>query len=286
MSNQNNLNVNNLSPNAYTLHVKAINADGIESQQEATFSFVIKPPFWKTWWFRALLALALVSAIMAAVQFRIRFLKDKHKTALQISEWKLKALQSQMNPHFIFNSLNSIQNFIISNKPIEGVKYLSKFSKLIRKILDNSNYQQMKLERVIETLQMYVELEAMRFNNEFSYQFVISDDDSLYDTLLPPMLFQPFVENAIWHGLMPKKGDKLLLIQVEKQADTLLCIIDDNGVGRGNSLEKEGHTSRGESITKDTFDAFNQQLGKEATLTIIDKLLPLSGTRVEIRIPL
>ncbi|GAB4005447.1 hypothetical protein GCM10028808_05260 [Spirosoma migulaei] len=285
-SNQNSINFNNLAPNTYTLHVKAINADGIESRKEAAFTFVITPPFWKTWWFRVLVVLAIGSAIVAAVQFRIRFLNEKHKTALQISEWKLKALQSQMNPHFIFNSLNSIQNFIITNKPIEGVKYLSKFSKLVRKILDNSNYQQMKLERVIETLQMYVELEAMRFNQEFSYQFVIADDEVLYDTLLPPMLFQPFVENAIWHGLMPKKGDKLLLIQVEKQADTLLCVIDDNGVGRGNSQKKEGHTSRGESITKDTFEAFNQQLGKEATLTIIDKVAPLTGTRVEIRIPL
>ncbi|QIP14365.1 histidine kinase [Spirosoma aureum] len=286
LSSQNSITANNLSPNAYVLHVKAINADGVESRQEATFAFTITPPFWQTWWFRSLLALLVASAIWAIVQIRIRFLNEKHKTALQISEWKLKALQSQMNPHFIFNSLNSIQNFIITNKAIEGVKYLSKFSKLVRKILENSNYQQMKLEQVIETLKMYVELEAMRFNNEFSYQFIIDDADSLYDTLLPPMLFQPFVENAIWHGLMPKTGDKLLRIQVEKQADTLLCIIEDNGVGRAKSSKKEGHTSRGESITKDTFDAFNQQMGKEATLTIIDKVEPLTGTRVEIRIPL
>ncbi|WP_198174846.1 ligand-binding sensor domain-containing protein [Spirosoma arboris] len=285
-SKQNNINFTNLPPNTYTLHVKAINADGVESRQEATFTFTINPPFWKTWWFRVLVALVIASALLAAVQFRIRFLNEKHKTALQISEWKLKALQSQMNPHFIFNSLNSIQNFIITNQPIEGVKYLSKFSKLVRKILENSNYQQMKLERVMETLQMYVELEAMRFNQEFKYQFVIGDDDILYDTLLPPMLFQPFVENAIWHGLMPKKGDKFLLIQIEKQADILLCVIDDNGVGRANGVKKEGHTSRGESITKDTFDAFSQQTGKEATLTIIDKVAPLTGTRVEIRIPL
>ncbi|MVM41133.1 hypothetical protein GO730_31295 [Spirosoma sp. HMF3257] len=285
-SNQNSINVNNLSPNTYTLQVKAINAEDVESKREATFTFTIEPPFWQTWWFQLIVALVVASAIWAIVQFRIRFLNEKHKTALQLSEWKLKALQSQMNPHFIFNSLNSIQNFIITNQPIEGVKYLSKFSKLVRKILENSNYQQMKLERVMETLQMYVELEAMRFNQEFTYQFVISDDDSLYDTLLPPMLFQPFVENAIWHGLMPKKGDKLLLIKVERQGDTLLCIIDDNGVGRGNRAKKEGHTSRGESITKDTFDAFNQQMGKEATLAIIDKIDPLTGTRVEIRIPL
>ena len=285
-SSQRRVNFSNLPPNTYTLSVKAINADGIESQRESTFTFTIKPPFWQTWWFRGLMALVMAGAILAIVQFRIRFLNEKHEVALQLSEWKLKALQSQMNPHFIFNSLNSIQNFIITNKPIEGVKYLSKFSRLIRKILENSNYQQMKLERIVETLQMYVELEAMRFNQEFSYQFIIDDDDMLQDTLLPPMLFQPFVENAIWHGLMPKNGEKKLLIQAEKQADSLLCIIDDNGVGRKNSQKKEGHISRGEAITQHTFDAFNQQMGKEATLTIIDKAEPLTGTRVEIRIPL
>ncbi|GAB4036998.1 hypothetical protein GCM10028809_50800 [Spirosoma gilvum] len=286
LSNQRSVNFSNLPPDTYTLLVKATNADGVESVREARFSFTIQPPFWQTWWFRILIALLAAGAIWAVVQFRIRFLNEQHKVALQLSEWKLKALQSQMNPHFIFNSLNSIQNYIITNRPIEGVRYLSKFSKLIRKILDNSNYQQMELERVIETLQMYVELEAMRFNHEFSYEFLIDDDDAVHDTLLPPMLFQPFVENAIWHGLMPQKGEKKLLIQIKKQVDSLLCIIEDNGVGRQNSAKKEGHTSRGESITKQTFEAFNQQMGKEATLTVIDKPAPQTGTRVEIQIPL
>ncbi|GAB3940163.1 hypothetical protein GCM10028805_01510 [Spirosoma harenae] len=286
LSNQRTVNFSNLPPNTYTLRVKAVNADGIESDRESAFTFTINPPFWQTWWFRTILAFLIAGSIVTIIQFRIRFLNQQHKAALQISEWKLKALQSQMNPHFLFNSLNSIQNYIITNQPIEGVKYLSKFSRLIRKILDNSNYQQMKLERIMETLQMYVELEAMRFNHEFSYEFIIDDDEVLHDAQLPPMLFQPFIENAIWHGLMPKKGEKKLLIQVKKQDENLLCIIDDNGVGRQNSQKKEGHTSRGESITKHTFDAFNQQTGKEATLTIVDKNEPETGTRVEIRVPL
>lgn len=287
LSAQRNVTFGNLQPDSYTLRVKAVNAEGIESRREARFRFTIRPPYWQTVWFRVLMAFVLAGGIVAVVQFRIRFLNEKHQTALQLSEWKLRALQSQMNPHFIFNSLNSIQTYILSNQPLEGVKYLSKFSRLIRQILDNSNLQHMKLDRILETLQMYVEMEAMRFNHEFTYAFVLNqNDEDMLSIELPPMLLQPFVENAIWHGLMPKQGDKHIHIEVTRQTDVICCIIDDNGVGRQKNPKREGYISRGESITKSTLEAFNQQLGREATLTIIDKTLPETGTRVEIRIPL
>jgi ligand-binding sensor domain-containing protein len=287
LSAQRNVTFGNLPPDTYTLRVKAVNAEGIESRAEARFVFTIRPPFWQTIWFRGLMALVLAGVVMGLVQFRIRFLNEKHQTALQLSEWKLKALQSQMNPHFIFNSLNSIQNYILGNQPLEGVKYLSRFSRLIRQILDNSNYQHMKLERVLETLRMYVEMEAMRFNHEFQYEFILNEaDEDLLDVDLPPMLLQPFVENAIWHGLMPKQGDKQLRIEAIREQDHLLCVIDDNGVGRQQTPKQQGHISRGESITKSTFEAFNQHTGRESTLIIIDKTAPETGTRVEVRVPI
>ena len=195
-----------------------------------------------------------------------------------------------MNPHFLFNSLNSVQNYIISNKPIEGAKYLSKFSKLVRKILDNSYHQFIKIEQIIETLKMYVELESFRFSNEFQYEFIYDENDAeLLETSLPPMLLQPFVENAIWHGLMPKEGKKQLLVEIIHEKNAIKCIVDDNGIGRKVFQKKDGHTSRGEEITKDTFDAFAQQTGKKAQLIIIDKTDENgnpSGTRVEVVVPI
>jgi LytS/YehU family sensor histidine kinase len=205
-----------------------------------------------------------------------------------MSELKLKALQSQMNPHFLFNSLNSVQNYILTNRGIEGAKFLSKFSKLVRQIMENSNHQYLRFEQIVETLKMYVEIESFRFNHEFYYEFNIEENEVLLDSLMPPMLLQPYVENAIWHGLMPKEGEKKLIIRAFVKNNHIFCQIEDNGIGRSKINVREGHISRGQEMTKGIFDSLKNK-DSEAKLEIIDLIdaenNPI-GTRVEMIIPI
>jgi ligand-binding sensor domain-containing protein len=283
-----NISYNNLQPGSYTFRVKAINDYGIESLTPATFGFVIRPPFWQRWWFRLVMAAVCILVIYLFVKRRDKNTAQKNALQLQMSELRLQAVQSQMNPHFIFNALNSIQNFIVQNNRIEAARYLSRFSKLIRRILDNSHFQFLKLEDVIETLKMYVELEAFRFNKEFTYSFHIDNsDERMYDVELPPMLLQPFVENAILHGLMPKEGEKHLKIGIFIKDNFLHCIIEDNGIGRKEKVNT-GHISRGEKLTRGMLESL--KIGRDTEAAILyedlkDDAGSPTGTRVLITIP-
>lgn len=285
---QNNINYSKLSAGNYTFSVKAMNSDGVWSEP-TSYSFEIKPAFWQTWWFRLLIVMLATGAIYWFLKNREKRINERNQYELQMTELKLKALQSQMNPHFLFNSLNSVQNYILTNRGIEGAKYLSKFSKLVRKIMENSNHQFLRFEEIIETLKMYVELESFRFNHEFLYEFDIENDENLLETPLPPMLLQPFVENSIWHGLMPKEGNKQLIIKAFRKDNYIFCSIEDNGVGRKNSQPRaEGHISRGQEMTKGIFDSLRQS-DNDAKLEIIDLFDSENnsiGTRVEMVIPI
>jgi LytS/YehU family sensor histidine kinase len=271
----------------YTFNVKAVNSDDVWSKP-SIYSFEIKPVFWQTWWFRVIIAILAIGAIYAFLKNRERRLNKKNQYELQMTELKLKALQSQMNPHFLFNSLNSVQNYILTNRGIEGAKFLSKFSKLVRQIMENSNHQYLRFEQIIETLKMYVEIESFRFNHEFYAEFNIEENEILLDSLLPPMLLQPYVENAIWHGLILKEGDKTLLITAYISNNHIFCKIEDNGIGRSNIKIKEGHISRGQEMTKGIFDSLRNR-NSQAKLEIIDLFDDENkprGTRVEMVVPI
>ncbi|MBL0145013.1 MAG: histidine kinase [Chitinophagaceae bacterium] len=278
----------NLPPGKYTFMVKAINEAGIHSKT-ATYSFTIIPPFWQQWWFRILLILTSVLLLYTYIIRREKLKEKENKIALQMSELKLTALQSQMNPHFIFNSLNSIQNYILQQKPIEAARYLSKFSKLMRRILDQSFDNFTPLNEIVETLKMYLELEAFRFSNEFTWQVKVDNEKNIANVKLPAMLLQPFVENAIIHGLMPKIGNKNLLIHLYKKSNTLHCIIEDDGIGRQNELQSKTHISRGQKLTADMLATIENLLHTNAEIIITDKInqqnLPI-GTIVNLIIPL
>ncbi|MEO7312595.1 MAG: two-component regulator propeller domain-containing protein [Chitinophagaceae bacterium] len=281
---------NNLAPAKYRFRVKAINEYGVASTTEAIFSFEIKPPFWQTWWLRLLVAAGVIAAIYYFVKRREKRIQKDSDLALKMSELKLTALQSQMNPHFIFNSLNSIQNYIMQQKPVAAARYLSKFSRLIRRILDHSFNHLEPLTEILETIKMYVELEAFRFSNEFRYNIELRDEDEIGRAELPPMLLQPFVENAIIHGLMPKEGDKHLSIIMEKRNDQVLISIEDNGVGRKEEVEKRpGHISRAQKIVDDMLQTMQSLQGVQPTINFIDRKDEAgnaAGTRVEILVPL
>lgn len=289
LGNRHLLSFTNLDPKSYRLLLKSGNASGMWSAKPLAVEFTIKPYFTATWWFRGLLGLMLGGLVVGLIRWRVSTLEEHNRLDVQIAELKLKAIQSQMNPHFLFNSLNSVQHYLLTNQGLEGARYLSKFSKLVRRIMENSNHQYLRFEQIIETLRMYVEIEAFRFNHEFSYEFQIDDDDeTLMDALLPPMLLQPYVENSIWHGLMPKEGPKKLLISAFTEKGHIVCIIEDNGVGRNYAPRKEGHISRGQEMTQGIFDSLRQK-DSEARIEVVDLLDPEgtpTGTRTTLIIPL
>ncbi|WP_229211989.1 histidine kinase [Dyadobacter arcticus] len=211
-----------------------------------------------------------------------------------LAESQLMALRAQMNPHFVFNCLNSIQECIVTRKYAEASKYLNKFSKLFRLVLNNSGKKLVSLEEERLVLELYLELELMRFEQSFSYQIVLDPRLDENQILLPSMLLQPYVENALWHGLMSKDGDRQMLIEfVMIDEDTFLCRIDDNGVGRKKSFEfksqnskPKNHKSMGLAISKDRIDILSLQ-GNHASVRIIDKYDPeghATGTLVEVEL--
>jgi len=214
----------------YILKVKSI-CRGFESDT-ISFKFKISLPFWKKWWFYLLIALLLI--IITFVVFKREVSKQKKKIELknELNASKLIAIQSQMNPHFIFNAINSIQDLILKEDIDNSYSYIIKFSKLVRQTLNFSDKEFIDIEDEIELLEIYLELEKLRFKNDFEY----SINCQVSDIQVPPMLAQPFVENAIKHGLLHKEGLKKLTITFNKN-ETLQCIIADNGIGREKAQE-------------------------------------------------
>lgn len=191
---------------------------------------------------------------------------------------QLTALRAQMNPHFIFNALNSVQQFILKGDVDQANRYLSKFSRLQREVLNNSDQNFISLDKEIEILKLYLELEQLRFNENFDYTILLEDDIDPDELKIPPMILQPFIENAIWHGLMPKQGMKKLSLVFKLVNDDMLeCIVEDNGIGREAALKLKNetqagpkHQSRGLRLVYDRLQLLQQQFRKPFTATISD----------------
>lgn len=203
----------------------------------------------------------------------------------KVSETELKALRAQMNPHFIFNSLNSINDFISKNDAESASKYLTKFAKIMRQTLENSNQNDISLEDDLKILDLYLQVERMRLNNKFTYAINVDATIDLVNTLVPPLILQPFIENSIWHGISNKQSKGHIDIGIKKEDTMLICTIDDNGVGRapntnGSSTENK---SLGISITKSRIDILNKKKNTHGTVKMIDKE---QGLRVEVKLPL
>jgi LytS/YehU family sensor histidine kinase len=193
----------------------------------------------------------------------------------QLAEVSMMALRAQMNPHFLFNSLNSINHYIIRSKPEEASEYLTKFSRLIRLILTNSKSATVPLAKELEAIRLYIQLERIRFTNGFEYSIEINEGVDIEYIEIPPLLIQPYVENAIWHGLLHKGGEGHLWLQVYIQHDFLYCVIKDDGIGRKKaqalkSKSSTGHKSMGLQITSDRVAIINKITQKEASVEIID----------------
>jgi sensor histidine kinase YesM len=232
-------------------------------------------------------------------KFKINQVKKEEKIksdfTQKIAEIEMKALRSQMNPHFIFNSLNSIQKYILKNDAFAASQYLTKFSKLIRLILDHSNQNYIALNSEIELLKLYIEIEDLRFDKQFDYDLQV---DSLLETvniLIPSMIIQPYIENAIWHGLLHKETKGKLLLSFTKSTENCIkVIIEDNGIGREKALELKSKQllkkkSYGIQITQDRISILNQTEDKATICNIFDlkdKNNKATGTRIELIIPI
>ncbi|WP_165806377.1 sensor histidine kinase [Chitinophaga parva] len=288
----------NLSPGFYTFKVKALNTAGTFSDHITILRIYVKPAFWQTWWFKVLCAIAILVAIFSFMRFRIRRVQREARRRAefqqQISQLEMKALRAQMNPHFIFNALNSIQIFMMKNQPELALAYLGRFARLIRDVLDHSQLNTLPLSKELKMLENYMELEKLRFADQFSYNITISPELELDFIEIPSMILQPFVENAIWHGLLHKKAQGTLHITFEQKGERLLCIIKDDGIGRDRSAaikQQNGqtHHSRGLQITRDRLSLYNSRFDMDASFEIIDLKTTLGeplGTQVNIWIPL
>jgi len=280
---------NHLPPGNYIFRYRAVTADGLTGD-EHTLAFTIAPKFWQTWWFICVMVMLLVLLILMIMRnVRIRERK-KSALQLQLSALEMKALRAQMNPHFIFNALNSIQECIITKNTNTAYTYLSSFSKLVRMILENSEKQFITLEDEIETLRLYLSIEKLRFDNSFEYLIDTGPKVDPSFVNIPAMIIQPYVENALWHGLINKKGEKKLLIHFDQRNGNLECTIRDNGVGRSHTAELQTNTrikkhSMGMKITEERL----QLLETEASITINDlrdQNGNACGTEVIVVIPL
>lgn len=202
----------------------------------------------------------------------------------KVAETELIALRSQMNPHFIFNALNSISDYIENRDVKIANEYLLKFSKLTRAILENSEKKQILLSEELELIQLYVEIESLRLNNKLSYTVKIDPEIDVENTLIPPLILQPFIENSIWHGIAPKEADGNLCVAIKKEGDSIVFDIDDDGVGR-SALKAEGlkNNSMGIQITKNRLEIINLSKKIKSNLKIIDKK---QGLRVALNLPL
>jgi ligand-binding sensor domain-containing protein len=253
----------NLAPGQYIFNIKAGNEN--TDSTVTSFRIIITPPFYLAWWFKTFVFLLVGFAIYFFVKKRIENIRHKAELRHKISETEMMALRSQMNPHFIFNCLSAIDNLIQTNQPDKATTYLARFARLIRSVLESTKNNLVPFYKDFESLQLYVELEQFRCNNKFFYQLIADDELLNGDYKVPPLIVQPFVENAIHHGLLNKmEGIRTLFIKAALRDNFICYTICDNGIGRKKAMEikdrnKPGQTSYGLEITEERIQLHNQK---------------------------
>ena len=258
--------------------------------QNKVITLIITPPFWKTTWFITLVLLILITLAYLIIRYRIRFIehreREKAEVTNKLTETKLEALRAQMNPHFTFNAMNSIQNYIIDNDTTNALHYLGEFSKLIRQTLENASEKLMSLETEIRFLDSYMNVQNMRFDRVTTH---IKLDHSVdkYRTLIPPLILQPFIENAFEHAFENEVAKQQTIdIYFFLDAGKLICTIRDNGTGFDEGSSNSFHKSFGQKLTKDRLDLLNREFETRdfnyeiTNLNNVDS--NLSGTEVRI----
>jgi streptogramin lyase len=286
-----------VQPGIYTFHASGSNNDGVWNEQGISVTIIIRPPWYATLVFRITVILIVIFTLWILIYRRIRRIRRKHeveKKLLEIEKQKFdleqKALRLQMNPHFIFNSLNSIQSYIISHDTEKAVTYLGKFSQLMRLILTNSGSELISLMEELKSITYYLELEKLRFDNKFDYEIQVDEKLDQEFVEIPPMIVQPYIENAIIHGLLNKPSRGKLIINFRMSGNKILCAIQDNGIGREESsrISQESginRKSRGMLVTKARLEILNRMNNEEYSVKVVDlkdESGKPSGTRVEL----
>ena len=293
-------NYNNLPPGNYTLKIKANDQKEPDQTNYFELAIIIEGYWYKSTWFKMLLGIVFFILIFILIRYRVAVLHKearlKAEFTQKMSEVEMRVLRAQMNPHFIFNSLSSINRYIVKSDHKTASEYLTKFSKLIRMILDNSATDLVSIEKEIQSLQLYIEMEALRFDHAFKYTIEIDEIIDQEECYIPSMLLQPYVENAIWHGLLHKEtGNGKLIIKLSKISDTMLAAqIEDNGIGRKKAKEMKSKEvgkkkSYGMQISHDRLALLNPTNGEFASVLIEDLLNEKGielGTRVTLHIPI
>ncbi len=281
----------NLSPGHYTLFVQSANSNGIWSKEIKKLDITIQPAWWQIRWLQVLFALILALVIFYFIMLRIKTIRKEANYKQKIAETEMQALRAQMNPHFIFNSLNSIENFIMQNEKRLASDYLNKFARLIRMILDSSRNEVVPIAKDVEALQLYIDLEQLRFNNKFTYETNIDPALLTGEYRVPSLLIQPYVENAIVHGLAHSEKENLLLsVSAVLENDKIRYTIQDNGIGRQqaaayNLHNKPHHKSVGLQITEDRINHFNNEAFDAIKITDLYNERNIScGTKIEVTI--
>lgn len=286
-----------LSPGNYRFRVRARKSN-TDWSEPAEFTFSIRKPWWETWLFRTAIVLVALAIIAALFWSRLRHIQRKALIREQVRELELKALRAQMNPHFIYNALNSIQALVLDDYPEKATVYISKFSRILRQVLNHSERSLISLREELEALELYLQLEQLRLHVNLKY--TIRPDPGIYPDgeWVPPLILQPFVENSLWHGLSRKKGEKRLNILLRLEGQWLVVEIVDNGIGRAAAAKATGglergtgahepgpRTSKGMEITGRRIREFNDE--KEASVTITDlydEQQQPAGTKVVVRL--
>ena len=282
----------------YVFMVRGREVDESEWLPETLVELHIDKRISELWWFWS--GLILVAGLIAVVIYRWLLSKarqqDRMKSEFEnkLSEIQMQALRAQMNPHFLFNSLNSIKYFALTKSKDDTASFLSKFALLVRSILNNSKSRTISLKDELDALKLYIEIEHLRLEGKFDYKIEIDNSIHIGQAQIPPMILQPYVENAIWHGLMHKEGKGFLLVQVKDMGRQIQCIIEDNGIGRLRAAEIRAagaahKASVGMQITSDRINLINKIYNIDTKVDIVD----LSdgngqpcGTRVIVHIPL
>ncbi|HEY1217070.1 MAG TPA: histidine kinase, partial [Bryobacteraceae bacterium] len=285
------LSFNDLPAGEYELLVRGANKLTGEYTPADRLLFTIEPYWYRSAWFRLLAAAVALALIGIAVRIRIANIRRESAFRQKIAETEMQALRAQMNPHFLFNSLNSIENFIMKNEKWLASDYLNKFARLIRMILSSSRNELVPFAKDMETLQLYVDLELLRYHRKFCYRTDIDPRLIEGDYRVPSLLIQPYVENAIIHGVgLSDKPDLFVRVTAFLRGACIHYIIEDNGIGRaGAQAHKEKnrphHKSIGLTITEDRIHIFSHQQGSEGSVTItdlVDSGGQAAGTKVEV----
>jgi ligand-binding sensor domain-containing protein len=251
-----------LDPGNYRFEVKVQNP-GLPWSDPIHYDFEIETPFWLSWWFYLVVVLTGSGILILTFQQRIKQIRTQEQFKLKVKDLELNALKIQMNPHFIYNALNSIQSLIVQTRNDEASNYIQKFARLLRQVLRFSDKELITLEQELSSVFLYLDIEILRMGDKIEVETKMEDNILQDEMMIPPSILQPFVENSLWHGLNSREGVKRLTLLISRTGDWLKVVVVDNGIGRTKagqmqSISQENHLSMAVSSITERLKLYNQ----------------------------